>query len=250
MERVVGTGTALVVIVVITLAIASAARLERPGLQPWAILRAVVQLGLLSLVLVGVVQSVPLTAVLMLVGLLVATWTAAGRIGLARQQIPLLLALLTAAVALPVVVVLVAGALPATPRYLLAIGGILIGNAMTAASLTGRTLRASLATHRDEVEAWLAIGASPRRAAARLVRAAASTAVLPATDQARTTGLVALPGAFVGALFGGASVADAARFQVLVLASILLVGVIVAVGLGAALGAPRTLPVDEVGPRR
>ncbi len=49
------------------------------------------------------------------------------------------------------------------------------------------------------------------------------------------------------ARFGGASVLDAARFQVLVLAAILLVGVVVAVGLGAALGAPRTLPVEEAG---
>jgi putative ABC transport system permease protein len=41
-------------------------------------------------------------------------------------------------------------------------------------------------------------------------------------DQARTTGLVTLPGAFVGALFGGASPVEAAQFQLVVLAGVAL----------------------------
>ena len=44
---------------------------------------------------------------------------------------------------------------------------------------------------------------------------------MPALDQTRTTGLVTLPGAFVGALFGGASPLAAARFQLVVLVGLL-----------------------------
>lgn len=235
---------ALALLVALTAAAAVASGLERPWLQPWAVLRAVVQLGLLSLVLAGVVRSIPLTVALITVGVVVAAWTAAGWMGVSKQWVALLAPLLAVAVLLPVAVVLLTGALPSTPRYLLAIAGILVGNAMTAASLTGRTLRRALIDQREEVEAWLSLGATPRRATARLVRIAASTAILPGTDQTRTTGLVALPGAFVGALFGGAAPLEAARFQVLVLASILLTGVVVSLAVGALLGSPRVLPAD------
>jgi putative ABC transport system permease protein len=48
-------------------------------------------------------------------------------------------------------------------------------------------------------------------------------------DQTRTTGLVVLPGAFVGAIFGGLSPVDAGVFQILVLVSILASGSIASV---------------------
>ena len=53
-------------------------------------------------------------------------------------------------------------------------------------------------------------------------REATRESLIPSLDQAKSTGLVTLPGAFVGALFGGASPADAARFQLVVLAGIAL----------------------------
>ena len=46
--------------------------------------------------------------------------------------------------------------------------------------------------------------------------------MLPNLDQTRSTGLVTLPGAFVGAIFGGASPAEAAQFQLVVLAGVVL----------------------------
>lgn len=244
MDRLGPTAIAVGVIVLAATGVAAATRLERPWLQAWAVLRAVVQLGLLSLVLAGVVRSIALTIALILVGIGVAAWTAAGRAGLPRIRALQLAPLLAVAVAVPVAIVFLVGALPFSARFLLAMGGILTGNAMTAASLTGRTLARDLVAQRDEVEGWLALGAPMRRATRQVVRAAASTALLPGTDQTRTTGLVALPGAFVGAVFGGASILDAARFQVVVLAAILLVGVVVATAVGRLLADPGTLPVD------
>ena len=54
-------------------------------------------------------------------------------------------------------------------------------------------------------------------------------ALIPATDQMKTTGLVTLPGAFVGAIFGGVSPLEAGRFQLVVLAAIMAAGAITAV---------------------
>ena len=67
----------------------------------------------------------------------------------------------------------------------------------------------------------------------------AHAAMIPSTDQTKTTGLVTLPGAFVGAIFGGLSPLEAGRFQVVVLAAIMatasLTAVLVALGLGRGL---------------
>lgn len=51
----------------------------------------------------------------------------------------------------------------------------------------------------------------------------------PPIDQTKTTGLVVLPGAFVGAIFGGISPLEAGRFQIVVLAAIMAAGSVTAV---------------------
>lgn len=101
---------------------------------------------------------------------------------------------------------------------------------------------------REEVEAWLSLGATPRQAVVAIARDAAAEALVPALDQTRTVGLVTLPGAFVGALLGGASAVDAARFQIVVLIGLLCAQSITAVTLAWLLGAPRTVPVVESEP--
>ena len=63
---------------------------------------------------------------------------------------------------------------------------------------------------------------------------------MPALDQTRTVGLVTLPGAFIGALLGGASAVQAARFQIVVLVGLLCAQTITVVLLTYLLGAPRT----------
>jgi putative ABC transport system permease protein len=227
-----------------TLLVAALLGLERPWLQPWAVLRAAVQLGVLSLVLRGVISSLPLTLALLAVMVIVAAATSRQRLGLSWRMLPAVALIVAISAALPAAVALGTGAVAFEPRYLLAVAGILVGNAMTAVSLMGRSLRTALQREREVVEGWLALGATPRRAALPVVRAAGSTAVLPATDQTRTTGVVTLPGAFVGAVFGGASPIAAAEFQLVVLAGILLTGVLAVAGVGLLLGAPETLPTE------
>jgi putative ABC transport system permease protein len=54
---------------------------------------------------------------------------------------------------------------------------------------------------------------------------------------------VTLPGAFVGAIFGGVSPLEAGRFQVVVLASIMAAGAITAVVVTAALAPIKLKPL-------
>jgi len=127
-------------------------------------------------------------------------------------------------------------------RTLVAVSGIVLGGTMTAATLTGRRLADGLHRRRDEVEAWLSIGATPREAVRAIARDAVFEALVPALDQTRTVGLVTLPGAFVGALLGGASAAGAARFQIVVLVGLICAEAITATVLAWLLGEPKTLP--------
>lgn len=208
-----------------------------------AAVRAAVQLALIGSVL-GLVFRFPVAVgAVLLVMLATASWTAGRRLrefpgsGRAVVVSSLAGALLTLGV------VFATGAVEPSARYVVALGGIVLGGTMTACTLAGRQLLAGIRTRRDEVEGWLALGATPRQAVADIVRTAAGEALLPAIDQTRTVGLVTLPGAFVGALFGGASPAAAARFQLVVLVGLLAAEAVAAVTLTWQLGAPRVLPL-------
>ena len=100
----------------------------------------------------------------------------------------------------------------------------------------------SVRDHWDEVEGWLALGARPRRSTIDLARRAVRDAMIPSIDQTKTTGLVVLPGAFVGAIFGGIALLEAGRFQIVVLAAILAAGSVTAVLVVRWLGDVRVKP--------
>lgn len=229
----------------ITLAVVLALRLEHPWLQPLAIARAVVQLGILSIVLNGVISSGWWVAVFLTVMVFAATWVVFRRLQLALRFLGAIIVTVVLSAALPLTVIFTVGAVAPSPRYLLAVGGIVIGNTMTVCTLMGRSLGTLFLSQRDELEAWLSLGATPRRSALRAVRSAASTALIPSTDQTRTTGIVTLPGAFVGAVFAGASPIEAAQFQIVVLAAILAAGALSAAAFSLYFGAPEVLPLAD-----
>jgi putative ABC transport system permease protein len=239
------TLAAVGVLAAITLTVVLVLRLEHPWLQPWAIVRATLQLGLLTVILAGVISNVLWVAAFLLVMVLAATWVVYRRLRLARRFLPVVAGSIVAAASVPTLAVFATGAVEFSPRYVLAVGGIIVGNTMTVSTLMGRSLGGLIVSQREEIEAWLSVGATPRRAALRAVRSAASTALIPSTDQTRTTGIVTLPGAFVGAVFAGASPIAAAEFQLLVLAAILAAGAITVALFSLAFGAPEVLPVSE-----
>lgn len=207
-----------------------------------AAVRAAVQLALIGLALRLVFGYPVATGLVLTVMFATATRTAARRLrGMEGAGRAVVLSSLAGAVP-TLVVVFGVGALAVSARYLVALGGIVLGGTMTACTLAGRQLIAGLQARRDEVEGWLALGATPRQAVADVARTAAGEALVPAVDQTRTVGLVTLPGAFVGALFGGASPAAAARFQLVVLVGLLAAEALAAASLTWLLGSPRTLP--------
>jgi putative ABC transport system permease protein len=88
---------------------------------------------------------------------------------------------------------------------------------MISVSLAGSRLRDELIDKAEEVEARLALGVRASDALKTYTRRAITNGMIPILDATKNVGLILVPGAFVGMLLGGASPADAARVQLVVL---------------------------------
>jgi putative ABC transport system permease protein len=192
-----------------------------------ASLRAVLQLAFVSTLIAAVLNAAWATAGFVALMLAVAVITSARRIGSIRTAWPVAAAIAAGAIPVGAAIVL-SGVMPLTTVAVLPIAGILIGGAMTAASLAGRRALDELRQRHGEYEAALAIGLLPRDAALEICRPTAGQALVPALDQTRTVGLVTLPGAFVGVMLGGGSAVQAGATQVLVLIALLAVEAVTA----------------------
>ncbi len=102
------------------------------------------------------------------------------------------------------------------PRYLVPLFGMLVGNAMNAAALAAERLASELEAHRAEVEAYLALGATPARATAVPSRRAMAAALIPTVNGLMTVGLVSLPGMMTGQILAGQSPLLAVRYQIVI----------------------------------
>ncbi|MFN2560019.1 MAG: ABC transporter permease [Jatrophihabitans sp.] len=238
----------LVLLVGIAVAVLALAGVKQRRPVVTAGLRAGVQLAVVAAALRGVFAA-PITVIAMIAVMFgVATWTSARRIRMHRHAYRSAVTACFCGSAVAVGLIEGLPMLHRDVRSLVAVSGIVIGGCMTAATLTGRRLADALHRRRDEVEAWLAIGATPREAVRDLARESVFDALVPGLDQTRTVGLVTLPGAFVGALIGGASAVGAARFQLVVLVGLMCAQSVTAVVLAWLIGAPATLPATESNP--
>lgn len=226
----------------ITVAVLVAMRAPHPAAPLLAVLRGLVQLAILSVILSGVITDGRWVAVALVVMLAVAIGVAARRIGWSWRAAGIMAVSITAGAGVALTIAFGTGAIDLTPRYALALGGIVLGNAMTIATLAGRGFVNRVDDRWEEVEGWLALGARPRQATRDAVRYAIYSALIPTTDQTNTTGLVTLPGAFVGAIFGGVSPLEAGRFQIVVLAAIMAAGAITASGVATFLASVTRRP--------
>jgi len=133
---------------------------------------------------------------------------------------PLLIALAVAgASTLGLVVAL--GVFEATARYLVPVGGMVIGNAMTASAVALNRLGDEMADSRARIEATLALGATATEASAPFVRRALRSGMIALVDSTKTTGLIFFPGTMVGMLLAGADPTDAVRLQLILLYTLL-----------------------------
>jgi putative ABC transport system permease protein len=146
---------------------------------------------------------------------------------------PLLIALAIAgATTLGLVVAL--GVFAANARYLVPVGGMVIGNAMTAAAVALNRLGDEVIDSANAIEATLALGATAGQAMRPVIRRSLRSGMIPLIDSTKTTGLIFFPGTMVGMLLAGAQPFDAVRLQLVLLYTLLgsvSLASLVAVGL-------------------
>ncbi len=107
------------------------------------------------------------------------------------------------------------------PRYLVPVGGMVIGNSMTAAAVALNRLGDEMSDRAREIEATLALGATSTEAARPSLRRALRSGTITLVDSTKTTGLIFFPGAMIGMLLAGADPIDAVRLQLILLWTLL-----------------------------
>lgn len=194
---------------------------DRTWSVPSAAVRGAAQLAVVSVVLAAALRHLWSAVAVLVVMFGAASVTAARRAQAGRSGLWLTAALATGIVAV-LTPMLVSGVVPLEGVALIPVGGIVLGGAMTAASLAGKRALDAIGHRRGEVEAALSLGLSERDSRMLVVADSAADALLPGLDQTRTVGLVTLPGAFVGVLLASGSATQAGAVQILVLVGLLL----------------------------
>jgi putative ABC transport system permease protein len=207
-----------------------------------SVIRAIVQLGALTAVIHVVFDHIGLAGVFLVVMLAAAAFTSGRRLTGVRGALWLAAMTIGVSALVAMSILFGTGVFPVEPQYLIPIGGMLIGNSMTAVSLAGARLRDEITDKTLEIESRLALGVPARVALRPYARRAAAASLIPTIDSTKNVGLIFLPGAFVGMMLAGASPTEAAQVQLVVLFMLLgavsVAGMLITVLVARAYTAP------------
>jgi putative ABC transport system permease protein len=115
------------------------------------------------------------------------------------------------------------------PQYVIPLMGMLLGNAMNSASVSGERLVSTINNNHLAIETHLSLGATPKGAIETYRQEAIRAGLIPTLNQMMVVGLVSLPGMFTGQVLAGIDPLDAASYQILILFAIALTNTIAAV---------------------
>jgi putative ABC transport system permease protein len=104
-----------------------------------------------------------------------------------------------------------------SPQVAIPLFGIVLGNAMSSASITLNTFTTALVRDRAAVEARLALGATRYVALGGIQRSAARNGMIPIVNQMAAAGVITLPGMMTGQILAGMAPVEAAKYQIFVL---------------------------------
>jgi putative ABC transport system permease protein len=215
----VGEVAASLVLVALAIAVSLWRRTDLEGDIAIAVVRSLVQLIAIGYVIQAIFDEDSLALVFALIAVMVVfgAFTARSR----AQDVPSafwpLLVSLGVAAAATLGLVLGLGIFEATPRYVVPVGGMVVGNAMTAAAVALNRLGEDVHDQSKRIEATLALGATSSQAVTPLVRRSLRSGMIALVDSTKTTGLIFFPGTMVGMLLAGADPTDAVRLQLILL---------------------------------
>jgi len=175
-------------LVAVAIAISRYQRLDLERDMITAVVRSFVQLTAVGYVINFIfgLEGV-LYVVLLLAGMVVfASWTSSGRGEGVSGAFSISVVAIGVAAAMTLGVLLLLQVVPPTARYLIPLGGMVVGTFMNAASLTLGRVRDDVKANQLSIEAALALGATGRHAASPVLKTAVQSAMTPLIDATKT----------------------------------------------------------------
>ena len=108
------------------------------------------------------------------------------------------------------------------PQYFIPLGGMVVGNSMTAIAITLERIFADIRKGRDEIELYLCLGANHREATSQIIKEAISAGMIPSINSMMAVGIVFLPGMMTGQILAGVDPIISIKYQIVVM--LMLVG--------------------------
>ncbi|CAK9164744.1 unnamed protein product [Ilex paraguariensis] len=211
--------TLALVVVLMAVILSYMQKLGLGGEMVYSIFRAFVQLSIIGFVLefIFTQKNVGWIVLAYLFMVCVAGYTAGQRAKHVPRGKYVAGASILAGTAVTMFLLVLLNVFPFTPQYIIPVAGMMVGNAMTVTGVTMKRLRDDIKIQMSLVETALALGATPRQATHQQVKRSLVIALSPVLDNAKTVGLISLPGAMTGLIMGGASPLEAIRLQIVVM---------------------------------
>lgn len=186
-------------------------------------IRSLIQLGLIGYVLIILFNLKSLLVIIVLLVLmgLVAALTARGRI---KKPFPNAVPVLWFSITVGSLIALgfittitMRDPTALTPRYLIPLGGMIIGNVLNGMSLAAERFRSELISGRERVECLLSMGATAERASHMMKKSALIAAMIPTINSLMIIGLIQIPGVMTGQILTGNDPLMAAKYQIIIM---------------------------------
>lgn len=195
-----------------------------------ALVRGLIQIVIVGSVIALLLQGPLWTSVLILLGMIgAAASIAARRARGIRGAFTVSLAGIGVGAGVVILLMTWLGVIDSAITSLIPVGSMLIANAMKSSALALDRFQAEVEAHVGQIEAALALGATPEATVAPYVQAAVHASMIPRLDSISSLGIVWIPGMMAGMVLSGTDPVYAAIYQFVVMAMIFASGAFTAV---------------------
>ena len=207
-------------LIIIVLVVSWFLRLRLTKTLVIAAVRTVIQLSFIGLILAWIFAREQWYEVLIILTIMTLIAGSAAKNRVKRTYkgllIDTLIAVSTSAVLVTVIAIsLILQVQPwYTPQFIIPILGLILGNSLTAISLTSNQLIENLHGQQGRIEMMLSLSAKPFEAVHEQIRAAIINGMTPTLNSMLVVGIVSLPGMMTGQILAGADPTQAVRYQI------------------------------------
>ena len=207
-------------LIIIVLLVSWVLRLRLTKTLVIAAVRTVIQLSFIGLILAWIFAREQWYEVLIILTIMTLIAGSAAKNRVKRTYKGLLVDTLVAVSTSAVLVTVIAISLVLqvqpwyTPQFIIPILGLILGNSLTAISLTSNQLIENLHGQQGRIEMMLSLSATPFEAIHEQIRAAIINGMTPTLNSMLVVGIVSLPGMMTGQILAGADPTQAVRYQI------------------------------------